>query len=69
VLRHAWTGGDSCPAAEQYRAELPRRRAAEAETLSSLTGWSLGDIRRKMSLPASLPRPDLGKWWERIWKD
>jgi hypothetical protein len=48
VLRHPWDGADACPAATQYRQQLPRRREIEAQALQSLTGWSINDIRRQM---------------------
>ncbi len=48
VLRHPWTGTDSCPAATEYRQQLPQRRENEARTLASLTGWSLDEIRRQI---------------------
>jgi hypothetical protein len=66
VLRHPWTGGDTCGAAEEYRSELTRRHEREAQTLASLTGWSVADIRRKMPPAGAAPRPQ--PWWERIWK-
>ena len=48
VLRHPWTGEGTCPAATQYRQQLPQRRETEARTLASLTGWRIEDIRRQM---------------------
>jgi hypothetical protein len=48
VLRHPWTGADSCPAAGRYRLELSVRREREAQALASLTGWNINDIRKKM---------------------
>src|SRR5215468_2448648 len=48
VLRHAWTGGDTCSAAADYRQALSERHAREAEQLSRLTGWNIADIRAKM---------------------
>jgi hypothetical protein len=62
VLRHAWTGEDSCAGAAQYRSALPQRFEQEAQTLASLTGWDLSDIRRQMRIGEPvLP------WWRRIW--
>jgi hypothetical protein len=68
VLRHPWTGGDddTCGATEDYRSELIRRHEREAQTLASLTGWSVADIRKKMPPAGAAPR--LQPWWERIWK-
>jgi hypothetical protein len=65
VLRHPWKGNsDQCPAARTYLDELARRHAQEASTLSSLTGWPIEDVRRKMHL-AGGAKPE--KWWERLW--
>jgi hypothetical protein len=67
VVRHAWRGDrNQCPAAKTYFDDLTRRRNAEAETLASLTGWPLDDIRKKMDLGGSVPAS--GKWWEDLWK-
>ena len=66
VLRHAWTGEGTCEAATRYRAELPQRRDREAQTLASLTGWNISDIRRSMNVAA--PPPESVPWWQRIWK-
>jgi hypothetical protein len=64
VLRHAWTGGDTCPAAAQYKQTLAGRREHEVQTLSSLTGWSIEEIRRQ----ASVAKPEEVAWWQRLWK-
>jgi len=66
VLRHPWTGGQSCGASTEYRRTLAERRSREAAQLASLTGWSLADIRKKMGPDAPVgPEP---AWWERLWK-
>ena len=71
ILRHAWTGSDDCPAAQEYRKRLRERHEREAQTLATLTGWNVNDIRHRMGLngvgtePPTRPR----KWWERIWGD
>ncbi len=69
ILRHPWTGSTQCDAAEGYRTSLRQRQEKEAETLAHLTGWNIGDIRRKMNLisnkvttPAKTPQEK--KWWE-----
>jgi hypothetical protein len=67
VLRHAWTGGDSCSASADYRRSLAARRAREAEQLARLTGWNIADIRKKMG-PDLLPAGAEPAWWERLWK-
>jgi hypothetical protein len=62
VLRHPWMGEDSCAGAAQYRGSLPQRFEQEAQTLASLTGWDLGEIRQQMKIgETALP------WWRRIW--
>jgi hypothetical protein len=66
VLRHPWTGGQSCSAATEYRRTVNERRSREAGQLASLTGWTLADIRKKMGPDAPVgPEP---AWWERLWK-
>jgi hypothetical protein len=66
VLRHPWTGSEICEAAKRYRKELAHRQEREAQTLATLTGWSLADIRAKT--PAGGGPAPLGKnWWERLW--
>jgi len=65
VLRHPWTGAaDACEAAKPYFAEVEARREREAQTLASLTGWRLDDVRARMALPAKAPQ----RWWESLWK-
>ena len=66
VLRHPWTEGKeakSCPAVDQYRKELGRRRETEAQALATLTGWRIEDIRRSMGVTAL----DERKWWQKLW--
>jgi Na+-translocating ferredoxin:NAD+ oxidoreductase RnfD subunit len=70
VLRHAWTGPARCAEAEAYRRELPRRREREAQSLASLTGWSIDEIRRRMGLDVARPQGEAAAelpWWRRIW--
>ena len=72
VLRHPWTGESQCEQARVYRRELPKRREQEAQTLASLTGWDIADIRRRMNLKASSQAPDPKEdepWWKKIWPD
>ncbi len=35
ILRHAWTGNETCSEADAYRRELSTRREKEAQTLAS----------------------------------
>jgi hypothetical protein len=70
VLRHAWTGGDSCGAAVAYSHSLRQRHEQEAGRLASLTGWNLSDVRKRMGLgePAGVAVRQPA-WWERLWKN
>ena len=62
ILRHPWNGTpEQCAEARPYFEELTRRREREAQTLASLTGWDIAEIRVKMRL--GTPR----RWWEEIW--
>ena len=38
ILRHAWTGTETCSEADAYRRELSTCREKEAQTLAALTG-------------------------------
>ena len=67
VLRHAWTGTETCSAADVYRRELSVRREKEAQALASLTGWDIAEIRRRQG-PAPRAAVDNRSWWERIWE-
>ncbi len=73
VLRHPWTGGAECYAASEYYKSLPERFEREAKTLANLTGWDIGDIRKKMGSggqPFDIkPVIDDRPWWEQIWQD
>ena len=66
ILRHAWTGTDECAAAAAYRQQLRDRYEHEAQTLASLTGWSIDEIRHKMKID-SAAAPSERKWYQRLW--
>ena len=66
ILRHPWIGTDECPAATTYRQQLHERHERDAQTLATLTGWNIGDIRKSMNI-AALPAVDTKKWYERLW--
>jgi hypothetical protein len=63
VLRHPWKETASCAAADKYRQDLRTRHETEAQTLATLTGWKIEDIRRQIGLAA----PDDKKWWQKLW--
>ena len=69
VIRHAWKGSADCAATAEYRRALRERQSREAETLASLTGWSIDRIRRKIPtlVEPSEPAEDPA-WWDRLWK-
>jgi len=68
ILRHAWTGTDECAAATAYRQQLRERYEREAQTLATLTGWNIGEIRKTMNI-AALPAGDEKKWYQRLWNN
>jgi hypothetical protein len=68
VLRHAWTGAMACEAAKEYRQELAQRYEREAQTLASLTGWTIEEIRKKMGAAPAKPPAEEAAWWRRIWR-
>ena len=47
IMRHPAVIGQSCPAAEAYRAELPARLRREAQMLADVTGWPQKEIRNR----------------------
>ncbi|MGE0408655.1 MAG: DUF2330 domain-containing protein [Amphiplicatus sp.] len=68
VLRHPYRGEAKCEAGKAYRAALPDRFEKEAQTLASLTGWDIDDIRERMKeqgQPFDPPKKTL--WWKRLW--
>src|SRR5262245_29535305 len=67
VLRHAFTGEPTCEAGKHYRQSLAARAEKEAATLASLTGWPLEDIRRRIGVIGSAPRPTENRpWWKSL---
>jgi len=66
ILRHAWTGGEDCPAVKAYRAQLRQRYEREAQTLARLTGWDINDIRHTMNINGLTTEP---KWYHNLWRD
>lgn len=68
ILRHPWTGQDDCPAATTYRQQLRERYEREAQTLATLTGWNIGEIRKTMNITA-VPVGDEKTWYQRLWRN
>jgi hypothetical protein len=69
VMRQPWTGPTRCEAATAYQRELRERQEREAQTLASLTGWRVEDVRKRMGLDRPAP-PEVtpAPWWKQIWK-
>jgi hypothetical protein len=66
VIRHPFRGETSCDASAYYT-EVRKRQDREAETLASLTGWDIDDIRKKINyVGGAAPEPD-EPWWKRLW--
>ena len=69
IIHHPWTGNrNACSAAERYFENLPSRMEVYAGNLANLTGWEIGDIRKKMNLQSYNSQPKAEKWWKKIWK-
>ena len=64
VIRHPFTGEMSCSAANEYKRSVRDRQEKEAQTLASLTGWNISDIRDKIEFVESKPTP----WWRNLWE-
>jgi hypothetical protein len=70
VLQHPFSGSLECPAGAGYKEQVRQREEQQAQTLASLTGWNIGDIRRRMNLGGSGPT-ETGdkKWFQKLWKE
>ena len=68
VLRHAWEGSDNCRVAREYRRNVAARHEQEAQTLASLTGWNVDQIRQKIGLHGDGPETG-GSWWQQLWNN
>ena len=67
VLHQPWKGDPAaCDEAREYFAQLPVRFEREAQTLASLTGWDINEIRTTANLTA--PSVTLKPWWQNLWK-
>lgn len=69
ILRHPYTGDMACDAARRYQDELKSRWTREAETLASLTGWKIADVRKAMGENGEKPGDGpTKKWYQNIFK-
>ncbi|MEL6318403.1 MAG: DUF2330 domain-containing protein [Pseudomonadota bacterium] len=71
VTRHPYVGAASCEEGRAYRARLGKRFREEAQTLASLTGWPMEEIRARMAETGQslegLPEPK--PFWIELWKE
>ena len=65
VLQHPYQGAITC-GADGCLQQVREREEREAQTLASLIGWDIRDIRTKMNLDSKPQRQ--GSWWQRLWK-
>jgi hypothetical protein len=63
IIRHPWKGQISCPAGQEYLKQVARRQEQEAQTLASLTGWDIQQVRARLP---QLPNAGTQDWKERI---
>lgn len=63
VIRHPWTGQISCPAGQEYLKQVAQRQEREAQTLASLTGWDIQQVRAHLP---QLPGTENRGWKDRI---
>lgn len=63
ILQHPFKGDLSCRAGQEYKRQLSQRFERESQTLATLTGWDIRDIRRKQPTADYRPEP----WWRSLW--
>ena len=63
VIRHPYKGEIDCNAASDYQKSVRERQEKEAQTLASLTGWDINNIRNNIDFVEAKPNP----WWRVIW--
>ena len=65
IIRRPWKGEASCDIS-QYQAQVRQRQEREAQQLANLTGWDIGDIRKKIPFPENTTSPK-EPWWKKLW--
>ncbi len=65
ILQHPFKGAIDCPVKPQYQQIVRDRQEEEAQTLATLTGWPIGDIRRQATLEQGQPE----RWWDSVWPE
>ena len=67
IIRHPFKGESNCNM-DQYQASVRERQEREAQTLASLTGWDIDEIRRKIpSIRFANKDPEQVPWWKTLW--
>lgn len=77
VLRHAYEGEMSCPAAKDYKIAVNKRKEEEVKTLANLTGWDRTKIWDDIEAAGVGEKFDIRQddddrgptWWKSIWGD
>ncbi|ELS03198.1 hypothetical protein Xen7305DRAFT_00029180 [Xenococcus sp. PCC 7305] len=67
VVRHPFRGQISCDAGQDYRRSVQNRQETEAQTLASLTGWDLNEIRNKIEFISVEAENSEQPWWRNLW--
>ncbi|MBT8078466.1 MAG: DUF2330 domain-containing protein [Gammaproteobacteria bacterium] len=67
IIRHPFKGESNCDM-DQYQASVRERQEREAQTLASLTGWDIDEIRSKIPF-IRYAREDSKQvpWWKTLW--
>ncbi|MEL6979167.1 MAG: DUF2330 domain-containing protein [Pseudomonadota bacterium] len=74
VTRHPFAGQSECPAREEYLKAKARAHERQAQTLATLTGWDITEIRETMRASGQATTGAGGlegqpEWWREIWND
>lgn len=67
VLRHVFEGPMDCQQGRIYKESLPKRFEQDAQTLATLTGWDINQIRKKMGLTDK--KGTEKSWWDKVFGD
>ncbi len=63
VIRHPYRETITCNVAQKYKQSVKERQEKEAQTLVTLTGWDINDIRAKIDFVEAKPV----LWWRNLW--
>lgn len=70
VIRHPFRDEIECEAKNSYITQTRQRQEQEAQTLASLTGWNIEDIRDKINwleTHSQTNNNQVKPWWETLW--